>query len=467
MDRNRRIQWALSLALWGLAAGVRLRDTSAVMMLADSVGPWWVALANPLGGGHTPIYGWGLSVPYAVGLWVAGSLVEAVRFMLTVHGLVAPLAFGLVRLLSPKRWAAALAAGLLAALDPGLVDTALSGAEGYLAPAWLGLMTYGVCAGPSRKWSVCAGIGLGFAVMNHPLAICGVPILWARSGGNKAAWLSLGVAAVLCVPHTWSLLGESLTTSGGISVGPIEAVLAFLQQGGRTAGLVLLAPVVGWGCSRTRRLASVLVGSLLLLVLFGAVGGYLRDHHLRMLTVPALGCLAAIPGWWGLMALACLQLPRSNSPPQGNPQRPATVGLTADLADEISGLGLERPVVVQGLWVSGVPAAEPSAIMLDLWLRGWGAAGLGPGGSLVLVVSADRAEMGVVDARIAEVGWEGTVASRGDTYMLVTEGAQALANHLCWLKPRVGGAWDAVAVLHPGTLLGEEVPWHLDCGEAP
>lgn len=451
------------LALWGLAAGVRIRDTNAVMMLSDSVGPWWVAVANPVGGAHAPIYGWGLSVPYGLGLVFADSLVDAVRFILALHALVAPMAFMVVRSLAPKRWPAAVAAGLLAAMDPGLLDTALSGAEGYLAPVWLGLMLLGVCAGPGRKWAVCAGIGLGFGVMNHPLAICGVPLLWARPGQPKAAWLSMGVAAALCVPHVGSLLGESLTTSGGIRIGPAEAGLAFLHQGGRTAALVLLAPIVGWGCSRTRRLATVLLGSMVVLVVAGVGLGYLRDHHVRMLTVPALGCLAAIPGWWGLLALLCIEVPRSQVPPQGHPNRPGTLGAAVDIARHIDGLGLQKPVVVQGLWVSGAPAAEPSAVMLDLWLGGWSSQALGPGGDLVLLVSADRPQLAQIDERISDVAWQGTVALRGDTFLVVTDGAKAFAHHTCWLEPRLGGAWDAVAVLHPETRVGEEAPWELDC----
>ena len=124
-----------------------MRDLDAAVVLGDAVGPWLVAVADPLGTQpHTPLYGWGLTPPYAAIIALAGSLREGVGLLLGLHALAAPLAACCVLLLSPGAWCAALVAGAFVALDPGLVDTALSGSNGYLAPVWLGAVTLGVCA---------------------------------------------------------------------------------------------------------------------------------------------------------------------------------------------------------------------------------------------------------------------------------------------------------------------------------
>ena len=128
MDAHLSRDRLLAVALWGTAAWVRVRDVDGMTMLADSVGPYWVAAANPLGGAHTPLYGWALSLPYSLALALAGSLAQAAVLLLLLQALVAPLAYLLVRSLRAEAWPAAVAAGLLLALDPGLVDTALSGA---------------------------------------------------------------------------------------------------------------------------------------------------------------------------------------------------------------------------------------------------------------------------------------------------------------------------------------------------
>jgi hypothetical protein len=118
------------------------------MTLGDSLGPWWVAWRGPLQTTpHAPPYGWFLALPYAAILAFARSLWQAEAALLVLHALVAPLGALLAAAQAPRRWApvAALSVGGLVAVDPGLLDTAISGAEGYLGALWLGILVW---AGP-------------------------------------------------------------------------------------------------------------------------------------------------------------------------------------------------------------------------------------------------------------------------------------------------------------------------------
>ncbi len=453
----------LPLALWGVAAWVRVRDVDAVMMLADSVGPYWVAAAHPVGGGHTPIYGWGLSPPYRLALGLADSLSGAVTVLLLFHALVAPLGYALVRGIRPNRWMAAAAVGLLLALDPGLVDTALSGAKGYLAPVWLGVGVLTLVRGRGNASAALGGGALAMAAMNHPLALSGLVFLGLRDLRRRDGQLAVVLALGLLGPHLFGVLGQSLTTSGGAEGAPGEVLDAFLLQGGRCAGLVLAAPLVGLSCRRTRRLAVATLCMAMLLLGSGFWFGYLRDHHLRLLSVPALGCLAALPARWGWLALLALEIPSVRSPPADHPPRPGTVGLATRISGDIHSLGLAPPVVVDGVWVSGSPAADPSAVMLDLWLRGAEADSLGPGGTTVLVVSVDRPQQNAISSALH--GWQGKRQAVGDTHFLVTEDPRGFAQALCYFAPRFGGAWDAVAVLHPDVTVDRVRRWEPDCGQ--
>ena len=452
----------LPLALWGVAAWVRVRDVDAVMMLADSVGPYWVAAAHPVGAGHTPLYGWGMSPPYSLALALAGSLVEASAVLLVLHALVAPLAYALVRTIRPERWMAATAAGLLLALDPGLVDTALSGAKGYLAAAWLGVGVLALVGGRGNASAALGGGALAMAGMNHPLALSGLVFLGLRDLTKRDGQLAVVLALGLVGPHLLGLVGQALTTSGGAQGAPGEVLGSFLQQGGRCAALVLVAPLVGLTCRRTRKLAVATLAMAVLLLGGGHWLGYLRDHHLRLLAVPALGCLAALPARWGWLALLALEIPGVRSPPADHPHRPGTVGLTTGIARDIDGLGLDRPLVVDGVWVSGTLAADPSAVMLDLWLRGASPDSLRPGGTTALVVSVDRPQQNQVTAALA--GWQGTRRAVGDTHFVVTEDVRGFAKALCFVEPRYGGAWDALAVLHPDVTVEQVRHWEPDCG---
>ena len=99
-------------------------------VLSDQLGPWWVAASGPpWSEPHAPPFGWGLYLPYWLLLGPADSLWSAVQGLLLVHALMAPLALGAGWLLARREGCAAgaLLAGAAIAMDPALIDTALSG----------------------------------------------------------------------------------------------------------------------------------------------------------------------------------------------------------------------------------------------------------------------------------------------------------------------------------------------------
>jgi hypothetical protein len=201
---------------------------------------------------------------------------------------------------------------------------------------------------------------------------------------------------------------------------------------------------------------------VLLLLLAGGGIGYLRDHHLRLLALPALAGLAALPGWTAWLPLLFLRLPTDPVSRPSEARRPGTLGLETRLAAALAARA-ERPLVVDGVWVSGAPAAEPGALLLDLWLRGEPASALAPGGAVALVVTAERADLAALPA------WPGLTEIARDDRLVVLLGSPAAARDwtgaLCaeGAPPRLGGAWDGLAILHPALGAEAATGW-LGCG---
>ncbi len=427
-----------------VAAALRLREVDAVMVLADGMGPYLTATASPVNlHPHAPPYGWALYGPYALALALAGSLRGAVSALALLHALAAPLAaLGAGRL---GGIGAAAVAGALVAVDPGLLDTFTSGAETYLAPVWVGVVSVlalGARTHPALAWGV--GPAWACAVMNHPLALCTLPLVGlAGTSRRTAGGLVLGL--LLLVPTTWGWLQAGGT---GLDDGqPLQALPAWLAQGGPVAGLLAVSGLVGLSKARTRRLSVMVLTSAALLGLAGAALGYLRDHHLRLLTVPLACAVAGFGTRWVWLGVLCLRWPATHVPPPDKPQRPGTLGLATELTTALS--ELPPPVLVDGAWASGTPAAEPSAVLLDLHLRG---VPVGPGGSLAVIVSYRRGK---------EPPWTGP-RLRGDRHFVVTQDHGALAEALCG-QARLGGAWDGLAVLRPDTTLEEARAWWSGC----
>lgn len=350
---------------WGVALAARLADLDATMMLADSVGPYLSASVGAFTHhAHAPPYGWGLHPPYAAAM-LAGSLRGAVGVMMGLHALAAPLAALCAARLGD--WRHGLVAGLVVALDPGLLDTAYSGSEGYLAPVWIGVMTLCLLSrgapGAPAAWAL--------AVMNHPLAICAAPLLGLLPARRSSA---IGVAVGVLLLASRGLYQGGPGVEG---VGVDVAVTAWVLEGPWSVGAMLLAGgIAAWKRPRLGLLAFASVGGLLLA---GVALGYLRDHHLRLFVVPLAAGAGLVRGWWVMLGLVALRPPMERSPEPGKPHRPGTLGLTTEIAAQSLG-------PVDGAWLSGPKAAEASAVNLDRHLRGLP----NRAEDLVLIVSYER-----------------------------------------------------------------------------
>lgn len=442
-SRSPRVEALVAVCAYGLAYAARARDLDAGGMLGDSAGPWLAAAASPVNPhAHAPPYGWGLHPPYWLAMALADSLRQAAANLLGFHALAAPLAAilaGRIGGVFP-----AIAAGALVALDGGLLDTARSGSEAYLAAVWVGGVA--LCASNPRSAPL-AGPCLAMACMNHPLALTTAPLL--APGGRRAAWGAL-VGLVMLAPQGPRWLNEAPASTPEAAFFP--ALSAWLQQGGPAAWALLLAPLVALARPHTRALGAATLASGVLLALTGWKLGYLRDHHLRLLTVPAAACLGALPGLSALLPLLLLRWPNSELPEPGHPHRPGTLGLTTEIAARIA--ELPRPILVDGALVSGTPAAEPGAVMLALRLAGLPAEALGPGGSVAVIVSYDRGDEPSFEPKLA----------RGDRFFIVYKNVEDLAADLCG-EAKLGGAYNGLAALRPELPLEAAAAWRSVCPE--
>lgn len=453
---------AVAVGVFVVAVLVRWQQLPVASALGDAVGPWWVAargglLPTP----HAPPYGQLLALPYRALLLGAGSLWSATAGLFVLHAAVAPLAtFAVAR--SGGGPAPAALAGLALALSPGLLDTATSGAETYLAPVWVAAMALAVaCRRPAL-----AGLAWLAAVHNHPLALSTAPLLLALPWTRRSGLALIGPALLL--PHVVSLVGQPVGVGGGGPADPLPALWAWIDAEGPGAGLVGVGLAGGLWLPARRRMALATAASLGLLLLLGGALGYLRDHHLRMLMAPAMvglagACVPRLGSWGVLVLLPLLRLPGDpvQRPAQG--RRPGTHGLLAEAAPALLA-HRGRPLAVDGVWLSSSPALEPGAVLLDLHLRGAG--DLDVGGDVALVVSAERAELAdlppgltslhggdrhrvLVGDEPAVTAWLGALcASR------VADGAPA---------PRLGGAFDGLVPLHPGLPASRVAAWTAGC----
>ena len=476
MNRARRAApWLAALALWVLAAWLRVRGTAMATVLSDQVGPWWVAASGPpWSEPHAPPFGWGLYLPYWMLLGPADSLWTAVQGLLLVHALMAPLALGAGWLLARHEGCigGALLAGAAVALDPALIDTALSGSKTYLAGAWIGALSLGICA-RDRAWGPPLALAaLALAAMNHPLALCAAPLLVCLPWREKRTRWAAGLGLLLLAPRLYWVATHELPNTGDLS-GPVGLALEQLWQ---TAPWTLLLAsggvVAGLSRSSSRSLSLAVLSSWLLLISAGAYLGYLRDYHLRMLLLPSIVGWAALPRGWSLVGLLMIRLPSHPIGQASHAVRPGNLGLTHQFSKSLQ--ALEDPViVVDGAWLSSASAAEPSALTLDLWLRGRPADSFGPDGTVVVIVSAERGqgqELGDIDEALK--AWAGEPLMRGDRYFLAAgspEEWQAWSARICESRmadgrgePRFGGAWDGLIVLQP-ELRSEDLEVWWDC----
>jgi hypothetical protein len=250
---------------------------------------------------------------------------------------------------------------------------------------------------------------------------------------------------VLAVSHQalhWSNPGVGT----GPSLGPVAtAIDGFVHQGPAVAMLVLAGPIVGLWSRWTRGFAFRVLMSFVLLLLIGFSVGYLRDHHIRFLTVPALVCWGALRGRLSLVLLACLRLPPHPVFPSDLVARETTIGLAHKVVDLIE--KEEPPFMVDGAWISGGPTVEPSAAILDLVLRGWGPSQINTDGDLVVIVSAEREDL----PHVSQVG---RLVDQGDRHRVFRSSQKEVltwSEKLCAEGAKLGGSWDGISVISPDT----------------
>ncbi|MEC8191632.1 MAG: hypothetical protein VX127_02800 [Myxococcota bacterium] len=422
-----------------VAAWVRLEHVGASLTLQDSVGPFWAAIRGD-GRAHASGYGAGLLLPFWALTVACGSLWSALCGMGWFHALIAPIGAAAVTGRSAGSGGIALAVGAILAFDPALVSSCLSGSETYLAPIWIGVA---FVVSPAMAW-----VPFALAVANHPLAICGAPLLLRKGALCRRALPGLIVASLLIGHQALGIDGAGVP---GSSVG--DAWLAAWHEGRLAIAAMVTGIAVGCTHERTRRGACAAAASIALLCAAGWYLGYLRDHHIRMFVVPA------IAGWGGrprlgLAVLGALALFVQN--PARPPEvalRAGTLGLTTAIADRI--VAEQQAVTIDRVWFSGGPGAEPAAVMLDLRLRGWGPERIGSGTDMVLVVAGDGPDL----QRAAGLG-EPMLAGHGYTVLRASVSAvRSWSEAQCDASPKVGGAWDALSVLHPALTTTQSLEW--------
>ena len=326
---------------------------------------------------------------------------ELMQLRLIMGGVVAPAAFAAVwgfmdpAAPSRRRWVASLSAGVIVAMDPGLVDTLISGARSYGAPELVGLATATAAwALRGHRWAgaVTAAL-LVLAADHHPLAAgmaAAAAAWWAplkEALGRRGLGIAGGTALVLALPRilrtgAQAMCGEGplacLATVAQSNVGPQvdrTAVIWAAMHDRFAVDLGWLWPVLLLGivlCMRerhTRGAATWAIAGLGGVVLLGLVVGYIRPYHLRIVAVPiavgaTLGLSQAWPLCLGLAAAAGLW---------GWTERPVgpDPGALAR-ADEIAEVAVtvEGPLWVDLVWWDGPPRVDAPAVVLSAVLQG-------------------------------------------------------------------------------------------------
>ena len=127
--------------------------------------------------------------------------------------------------------------------------------------------------------------------------------------------------------------------------------------------------------------------------------------------------------------------------------------MTTGLASDVLRTELTERFYIDGAWVSGALVAEPSAVMLDLHLRGVPLQRLQPGGDVVVLVSSRRQKL----SDPPDLGLVG----HGDHHWLLRNPDPSAV--LCAEETRRGGAWDFLSLAHPRLQTREIGQWSFSC----
>ena len=497
----------LLIACWCLASWIRLQALHGTTAGSDTLGQYlaglslgrgaWPSPPNPEGGHSLWLTVWPLTQ------W-AHSLEHLFQLRFILGATVAPLAAASAWLLSPKgttRWVAGTLAGLLLALDPGLVDTLVISFRGYGAPEWVGLATLlGALSLKGHRWALPgAGIALLGAAGQHPMAtgmilggLCALPWFAQRSGRRSVEW-AVGVCAIVALPRLYIIrqqsdcgqpaleclstvaLGSSepdMDTSGILTrafhdrfsvelldlwplyfIGLLAMMLPLERWSNRTTWAhISLTPISEYRFA----LLSFSLGGLLGILMLGSSIDSLRPYHLRIVAVPLavtasiglarLWPLAVVVGGWVWLSWFGLQiLPPSLVTPQ-------TFDHLAAKLEPIPG-----PIWVDSAYLDSPIGLDPSAVVLSAVLQGQ---------------DADRFEVGLESTVVLLVNGSpqnpvlspgSELLEQGENWLMIQFPDPVVARQ--WLAQQqtpaspTGGAWDWWKVLQPTEADLAETAW--------
>jgi len=493
----------LAAALWALAAWTRLRVLDQVVVGSDSLGPylqaWSLSLAHVQAGAlprpPNPESGDFLWITMLPLVHAARSLQELFRLRFVVGAAVAPLGFLATwvwaaredgkRVWTEGRWSqlcGAVAAGVVLAVDPGLVDTLVSGARGYAAPEVAALLT--LLLALAWRGSAVAGIAaacvLVVAMDLHPLAAgLGLGCLLLLPGmGERMGYAELGTAFLFgllfalprllrllalaqCGPDAMACLAEVARSNvhGDESVQLLflvaahDRLLVDLGPGvviGLSVGLVLSKPYTGAG--------ALALGGLLGMLLIGGATGYLQSYHLRILAAPlAVGAGVGLSRLWPLALAwagwaAWTELPAL---PQGlDPGAAARHDqVAAMLADEAGPLWVDR------VWWDGPPVLDASGVVLAGLLQGQDPERFRVGPEVPLVLLSVGQGTAVPGRELA-AGTAGPDATPWTVVRVAGRGVvRQVIDHGHVVPHQEGGAWDWLVALQPEGADLEQTRW--------
>lgn len=497
----------LCLLSWAAAAWLRLRGLDAAVVGSDSLGPYlqaWSLSEAHLRAGvlprpPNPESGDWLWISALPAVHLAHDLRSLFTLRFVAGAAIAPLGLlaawvwaapdhvaGLWTRGTYRQWSAALAAGTILALDPGLTDSLMSGARGYGAPELVALST--LCLGlawhGSRTGLWLGALALVVAMDHHPfaasMAVGGLLLLpgLARHHGLVEVGSAAAVGLLAALPR---LLRLFLLTRCG--EGPLQCLASVARSNvhEETPSIELLASalhdrflvdlepgiVLGLGlglllCLELRRMwpAVWALGGALGLVGMVVVTGYLQSYHLRILAAPlvvaasvGLGRLWPLAVAWAGWAVLVLHPRVPHGPDPGAAERHDL--LAARLADE------PGPMWVDRVWWDHQPALDASGVVLSAVLQGQDPARfqVGPQVPMVLLsvgdgpAGGDRIMAGEV--ALTDTRWTALRFDRPSRARAWVDGAPAGR-----AEPiQVGGAWDWLVSLHPEEARLDGIRW--------
>ncbi|RME27070.1 MAG: hypothetical protein D6798_05395, partial [Deltaproteobacteria bacterium] len=386
-----------------------------------------------------------------------------------------------------RQWAAAIAAGTVVAVDPGLTDTLISGARSYGAPELVALLTVllGLAWHRDRLALLLAGVVAVVATGHHPfaagLALGGLLLLPGL--GDRQGVVGIVTATVLAVfaasPRIFRLLllagcgddplacladvARSNVDPGiGLSVVFRDAFqdrflveLGLEVSAGLVAGILWSRPWLGAG--------ALAIGGTTGIAAIAWVTGYLQGYHLRIVAAPlAVAAAVGLSRLWPLaLAWAGVAAWTLHDHAPVGPD-PGAVDRHDMIARRLA--ALDGPLRVDRVWWNGDPVLDPSGVVLAAVLQGQDRDHfqVGPGVPVVLL-SVGRGPAPPPPPADGERLMEGVVAASDTPWsLLLFSDPQAAARWIARSPApplQLGGAWDWLVALHPAEASLEAVRW--------